>query len=528
MPSTTTTPYSTARILSTALPTWVPELEQERIASYDTYEDIYWNVPDSFKLVQRGRELKPLYIPKPMTIVDTTSYYYLKGLQITVPEVTGHDVVMKTLAPFLLREKFYSRFHVAKHSGVARGDFVLHLTADPNKQAGSRISLTSVDPRQFFPIYADDDVEKLEKVHLVEQFYSQDTQKVLLKKLTYEYVVVDGLRRVSRTEGIFEVQDWFDPNKAKMVQQLLNLELLPTAITRIPVYHFKNKEWQGEIYGRSELSGLERILAGINQSMADEELALALDGLGVYHTDAPRPTDDNGDEEDWEISPGKVLETPNGTIFKRVDGVGSVKPSQDHVAFLEGALHEASGTSDVAIGKIDVQTAQSGIALAIKFMPTLAKIEERDLAGTAMLANLFFDWRIMWLPAYEGINLPDLDIVPIIGEKLPTDRVATVTELNNLLDRNVISRQYYRQEMQKLGYEFPNDIEQQILDELKAIADASAVVVQTPTGDTGEDPSSTLPNNSKSNNAKSGKVNESKGTEANQDPRKQNSPPPAG
>src|SRR5260221_1745711 len=116
------TPYSTVRPLMQSLPNWVPELEQERIGAYDLYEGMYWNVPNSFKLAQRGRDIHPLYIPKPMTIVDTTSHYYLKGLEITVDAGAGRDATIKALAPFLLREQFYSRFHVAKHSGVARGD----------------------------------------------------------------------------------------------------------------------------------------------------------------------------------------------------------------------------------------------------------------------------------------------------------------------------------------------------------------------------------------------------------------------
>lgn len=504
-----------------SLATWIPEFDQERLAAYDVYENMYWNVPDAFKLVQRGQDAKPLYIPKPMTIVDATSHFFMKGLMLTVAEGSGKETTEKALLAFLARERFYSRFHVAKHSGVTRGDFIFHLTADPLKQPGSRISLTSVDPRCFFPVYSDDDLEKLEAVHLVEQFYSNDLQKVLLRKLTYTYEIIGGIRRVTRSEGTFELEDWFDEDKQKEIQQIIAPQLLPIQITRIPTYHFKNKEAQGEQFGSSELRGLERVIAGINQSMSDEEITLALDGLGIYHTDAPPPTDDNGDEQDWEISPGKVLETPTGSIFKRVEGVGSVKPFQDHVAYLEGALHEASGTSDVAIGKIDVATAASGIALAIKFMPTLAKIEERDMAGVEGLANLFFDWRTMWMPAYENVFLPDLEILPVLGDKLPADRVATLTELNNMKDRNVISRSYYRAQAEKLGYKFPDTIEEEILAEAAALAQASSVIVAAPVAP-GAIPGSTLPKNNRSNNRK--RTNESAGTEANQSPQQQQNP----
>ena len=63
------TPYSTVRTFSATLPSWVPPEDQERIQSYQTYEEIYWNHPETFKLVVRGTESKPIYVPSGRIIV---------------------------------------------------------------------------------------------------------------------------------------------------------------------------------------------------------------------------------------------------------------------------------------------------------------------------------------------------------------------------------------------------------------------------------------------------------------------------
>jgi hypothetical protein len=463
------TPYSTIMPLlgNQELQSWVPAEDVERISAYFKYDDIYWNMPETFKLQKRGDDSAPIYIPNPRTVVDTTAYYLLKGLQLTIENEEKHRPLRDALRTLLRREKFYSKFHVAKHAGVARGDFVFHITADPDAPDGEKISISSVLPHNYFPVRDPDDDTKIIKVHLADEFTNEQGRSVV-KRLTYEYVKVGKTRQVQRTEGIFEVKDWFDPKKSKQIQQTLKRELLPPQVTNIPVYHFPNMQWDGEHFGSSEIKGMERLFGAVNQTISDEEMALALEGLGVYATDAAGPVDDDGNDLDWEIAPARVMEVPAGSSFKRVEGVGSVKPMLDHIGYLDEKLFEATGTSDVARGKVDVQTAESGIALAIKFIPQLAKTEERDVQGVETLYLMFQDWKF-WHDAYENEDFGDVDIIPILGEKLPLNRTSILNELNNMLDRKVISKKFYRQVMAaKLDYEFPDDIEQQILDEQKA------------------------------------------------------------
>lgn len=469
------TPYSTLRGLSKAnqVPSWIPDEERLRVDSYGKYEEIYWNDPTQFALrVLEGEA--PIYIPNARTIVDTTSHYLLKGLTVTADE--KDTTLNQALTAFLDRELFYSRFHVAKHKGVSIGDFVFHMTANPKKAAGSRISLNSVDAGSVFPIYDDDVPDKLIGCHIVDIFVKpieeDPLQEEFIRKLTYRLVENGESRRVSREEAIWKMSPkWYGPEPEK-VKDILPLGFLDDRITSIPVYWFKNIDWDGWPYGASEIKGFETILRGISQGSTDVQGALSLEGLGVYATDGGRPVDDQGVETDWEVSPGRVMEVPQGSYFRRVEGVSSITPMSDQFNYLESKLREAGGLSDVALGRIDVQTAQSGIALAIKFLPTLAKIDERDTAGVGKLKQLFFDWKI-WHQVFEGKTLAG-DVHVEIGEKLPEDRTAKINELNNMLDRRVISIQYYRDAMKKLGYEFPDNIQQQIDDEAKKAAEQAA------------------------------------------------------
>ncbi len=522
MPAAEFTPWSTLRGFFGTKTAWIPEEEQDRIASYEKYDEFYWNDQRQFAIrVLEGEE--PIYIPNARTIVDTTSHYLLKGLTVSSGSTEDNSALNTALKAFLDRELFYSRFHTAKHSGVAKGDFVFHLTANPNKAEGTRLSLNSVDPAMVFPIWHEDIPDKMIGCHVVDIYYlPDDPQKQRIRKLTYRLEEEGETRRISREEGIYElVPKWYGP-KPELLKQTLPFGYLNPEITSIPIYWFKNITWDGWNYGSSELKGFESLIRSVSQNSTDVNGALSLEGLGVYATDGGRPVDEAGVETDWEVAPGKVMEVPAGSYFRRVEGVSSITPATDQIGYIESKLREAGGLSDVALGRVDVQTAQSGIALAIKFLPTLAKIEERDTAGIGRLKQLFFDWKI-WHKLFEGEDLAG-EVVVEIGDKLPQNRTERVNELNNMIDRKVISRQYYRAEMKKLGYEFPENMAEEIAKELEADAELAAKMappalapnaVAAATGNKPPPANGGMAEKAAANQSNNkNKVNESKGTEA--------------
>lgn len=506
--------------------TWIPDEDKERILSYLKYDEIYWNDPSQYALRVLEDE-QPLYIPKARKIVDTTSHYLLKGLTLECDDQTTKEA----LDVLLKRERFMSTWETEKQSGIARGDWVYHMTADPNKEQGSRISLEPVHPGNVFPIWDPEDPDAMIGVHLAKVWDNpDDPNKLFMRRLTYRKVVDKlGLNKgISREEVIFEIDSNLWGPKATVFKQTLPLGMLDARITSLPVYWFKNRAWSGQDYGSSELRGLEQIAATISQGSTDVSASLSLEGLGVYATDGGRPVVENPDgtlsEGEWEVAPGKVMEVPQGGYFRRVEGVGSVTPATDQLAYLESKMYEAAGLSDVALGTVDAQVAQSGIALAIRFSPTLAQMETRDKHGIDKLTQMFYDWKT-WHAIFEQQLLTG-DIVPTIGDKLPIDRIARVNELNNMFDRGLIPGTYYREEMTKIGYKFPDDIEAQLEKEAKKKVEAAraAFLATAPNGagngdntDSSEDGTSkdgnTLPDSgNNSNNAK--KPNESSGTEA--------------
>lgn len=532
---------------------WLPPQERARAQSYEKYDQVYWNDFNQYAIRYLEGEF-PVYIPNARTVVDTTSHYLLKGLGINAKEPEKNSELASALADFLKREEFYSTLHSAKHRGVVRGDFCLHMTADPDKPAGKRISLNAVHPSKVILDRDPDNANRIIRAHLVERVpHPSKDGEWAIKELVYWYegeepdldienyeefpsgstedVDEDSLEthRVLRQERLWDsTKPWWDKEDRELIAVTLDTEPLPDPIDQIPVYWFANLPWDNGPYGFSELRGFERTFQSISQVTTDQGTSLSLEGLGVYATDGGRPVDNQGQEQEWQIGPGKVMETPSGAYFRRVEGIGSVKPNIDHIEYLESKIREAQGLSDVALGRVDVQTASSGIALAIKFMPTLAKLDERDKHGVDRLTQLFYDWK-NWHKAYEDQELAG-DVEVTIGDKLPTDRTGRINELNNMLDRGVISKKYYRAEMQKLGYEFPDDIESQIDEEEQKEAEKKALaappglvdnaagaakgdIPPPPGNQPGQVAQKQNPVN-RSNNSK--KPNESGGTEADQ------------
>jgi hypothetical protein len=459
------TPYSTVRNLMGTLPTWIPDqLDQERILSYQVYEQIYWGVPETFKIVARGTEDKPIYVPTGRIIVDTTHRYVASGFDFSVDLRTGGDssqsadaqAVTLAMEDLWTRERFRSKFNGNKRYGLIRGDWAWHIVADDTKLPGSRISIYPLDPASYFPIWDEDDLDKIVGCHIVDTVQVGNDQ--FIKRLTYRKTETGS---ITSEESLFKVDDWFGP-EAKVQQVLKPLTELPPTITALPVYHIKNFEEPANPFGSSELRGLERIIASVNQTISDEELTLALEGLGVYATDAPPPVDENDQETTWQLGPGRVVEHPAGSKFERITGVGSVKPSQDHLAFLLAMIHEASGTPDVARGKVDVKVAESGISLMLQMAPMLAKVDEKDQLVKDVHDQMFFDLVNGWFPGYESTSFGDARVRARVGDKLPVDRAARFKELNDMLDKGVISSDFYRSEATKLGYKFPDTMVNEI------------------------------------------------------------------
>lgn len=461
------TPYSTVSGFSAALPAWVPAEEGERINSYQTYEEIYWNHPETFKLMLRGQDTHPVYIPSGRTIVDTICRFFGRKFGV-VYEGTDAETAKVAMENLFIRERFRSKLASAKKYGVIRGDWVFHVTGDLLKEQGSRLSIHVVDPASYFPVFDDAVPDRIVKVHLAEEFVNANGDN-RVRRQTYEKTP-EG---IYSSLSIFEIDKWAEGD-ATAEEVIIPRTLLPAAITTIPVYHVRNMPEDGNPYGSSEMRGLERLMSSINQSMSDEDLALAMEGLGVYKTSNGAPVDDEGNEAPWVIGPGRVVEDDS---FERVPGINSVAPFGDHVKMLDKFMKEASGTPDVAIGNVDVQAAESGIALTLQMSPIIARAEDKDQEIREVLSHMFYDLK-SWFAAYEQTAFFDCIMTPTFGDPLPVNVKAEVDLVVTMMMTTppLMSATTGRERLAKIGIQFSED-------ELNRIAQEKALTAQaTATG----------------------------------------------
>lgn len=449
------TPYSTVAAFGMLQPSWVPELDRDRLAAYTTYEQIYWTQPETFKLVVRGTEDKPIYLPSGRIICDTMNRFMCKGLDVVVEPLEGgtpgteQAEVKAFLDRFLRREAFRTEFSSAKLYGIIRGDWVFHVYADPNKPEGSRVSVKAIDPASWFPVYDDADPDKLIKVHIAEEFVLGDD--VVIRRQTYE-----------RTESgqIVSSLGLYDPEpdawlEGRPLQVLIQPTLLDARITAFPVYAIKNFVQPQNPFGSSEMRGLERVMAGMNQAMSDEDLTLAMDGLGVYATSESGPVNEAGQDVPWIIGPGRVIENVPED-FRRVNGTSNVGPYQDHLNALWSFMKMATGAGDAAVGSVDVAVAESGIALRLQMGPILARAADKEAHAVDVLNQMFYDL-MQWFAVYEGINSASSVVSAVFGDPLPENKEKAVEMILSMVAAKIMSTATARKHLAKFGYVFGQD-----------------------------------------------------------------------
>lgn len=476
---------SASQILGGETPTWVNPKDGARIASYNLYDAMYKNAPATFQLMLRGAGDIPIYLPTTKKIIDSLSRYVGRDFGFNcVPvldvgadqaaEETAQEgsVVLEAIkwyGDFFKRETLQSKFNAGKREFLRHGDWFWFIYADPNKPEGSRVSMRTLDPGMVFPLYDDVDYDKVVGYDLIEQIRREDEdvikrQRYMSNKHPDHPSFGNPEASVQYFTDILEMDGWEDPEERKVLEVLVPQTELPN-ITALPIYHIANNAESNEFWGTSELAGLERAIVAINQATNDEDLALAMAGLGMYKSSSGGPVDANGNEIDWELGPGKVIEDET---FDRVSGVSSLQPSLDHIAMLSKAIQEATGVTPTVLGDVDTTVAESGIALELRMSPTLDAARDKNSVIKDRWDQILYDLK-SWFATYEGKSFEGVDVVTVFGAMLPKNRAKDIEELKQLLELGLISKRYFREKLaDEHGYDFPEDIEDQIAEEKAA------------------------------------------------------------
>lgn len=453
--------------------------DQERIQAYDLYENLWINSTVALKLVLRGDDQAAMLVPSGKKIIETTHRFLANNFQFFV-DAGGNEGIRELVdtwfQTFWKREAIQAKFTSNKRWGLVRGDACFYVYAKEQKAPGDRICIRELDPRQYFEIEDPYDSDSIIGCHIVEKiqdFREPDKpDKRIARRRTFRKVFdeIGTVVGISSELTHWEIGKWDDRdpvNAGKMERvsypdQDEEAFMLPDAITSLPVYKWRNSPPQNSTWGRSQLTGLETLFYGINQSLSDEDATIVFQGLGMYVTTSGPPRDPNtGEVTDWNIGPKQIIEINQDQKFERVTGVSDVSPFGEHIDRMEKSAMEASGTPEIALGRVDVSIAESGIALQMQLMPLLAQNEEKELEIITVDDQLLHDIARMWLPAYEPEYFPsfedmqEITVVALFDDPMPINRDAKVQELVLLDSSNLILKTMTIQELRNLGYKYP-------------------------------------------------------------------------
>jgi len=453
-------------------------LDQRRIGAYDLYENMYINSTQTLKIVLRGDDSHPILMPSGKKIIEATNRFLGIGFDFLVAPVGDagtQELLNQWWGDFFKREAMRAKFASNKRWGLVRGDAAFYIYADGGKSPTQRISIAELDPRQLFEI--EDSNGSVVGVHIVDtiqDFREPDKpDKKIARRRTFRkaYDELGAPLGITMELKHFEIGKW-DDRSASLAEKMepvaypdFDVEpfALPPTITQLPVYKWRNNPPQNSSWGHSQLTGLETLLYAINQSLTDEDATMVFQGLGMYVTSAAPPQDSEGNTTDWSIGPMQIIEIGQDQRFDRVTGVSDVSPYQNHMNFIdEKGLSEASGTPAVAIGRVDVAVAESGISLQLQLMPLLAQNAEKEQELIVVLDQMFHDITTMWLPAYEPELFPDpavmatMSVVAVFDDPMPKNRDAQVQETLLLVTSNLILTSMAVAKLRSLGWEYPS------------------------------------------------------------------------
>ena len=460
----------------------VSDMDKSRLQSYDLYEDLYNNSHNSLKIVLRGEDALPIYVPSGRKIVNSTSRFLAKDMDYYIEPETKDGVELdeptrayleKYLTNWYKREGVRLKFASNKRWGLVRADAVFMLTGDPNKPQGERISLHEIDPRQVFEIDDPEQAGRIQGYYLIEtvpDFREKDQKKsgkVICKRSKWIREKNDNgeyTGKVLHDVTHWEIGKWDDRvldvddlERVPYADGDLEEDYLPDEISQPPIYVWSTDPPPNSTWGTSLLSGLETLIFSLNQSLTDEDLTLIMRGLGMYVTNAAAPLNpDTGEIMDWNVGPGQVIEISENQEFTNVSGVDSVAPYQEHMKFIdEKGLSESSGTPAIAIGRVDVAQAESGIALKLQMDPLLAANSERELGIYITMDRLHHDLVNMWIPAYEGVPTNGAIVSTVFGDPMPVNENQVIQDVVLLRTSNLILTEMAVDKLSEIGWKYP-------------------------------------------------------------------------
>jgi hypothetical protein len=473
-----------------------------RLKAYELYEDMYNNRPEHMRVIMRGEDEDSveIYLPSSKKCIEAVNRFlcvnYSYHIEPKVGSPDDQSAIDAALGNLFQKEHFYRKFNQLKRYMLLKGDACFHIVGKPWERDGKKIAIEELKPEHYFPI-EDLVTGELMGCHIVDIIRNPRSTpntkrfapEFLTRRQTYRREVDENntpTGRVTSELTLWEIGRWDDRIpflELAWVDTITEEFYMPEGITRVPVYHFANNPPPTSTFGMSELAGVESLITAINQAISDEDLTLITQGLGVYWTDASPPVDESGNITEWEIGPGAVVEIGAGGKFGRVSGISSVTPYLEHILAMDESMQQAIGVPDIAIGMVDVATAESGIALAFKLGPLLAKNAEKEIFILQVMDEMLDDIVMGWLPAMEGVTVDNVLVTSNVDDPMPKNQSQLLQDLLGIygtLETVLPVDWVFEQLNEIMGYNLTDaDFQQALKDQMREAINQALIQMKT-------------------------------------------------
>lgn len=339
-----------------------------------------------------------------------------------------------------------------ERNAISLGDGLYTVGVSNIKQ---RVRARVFDPGFYFPVLDDGNEDEYpRKVHLAWELETDNKQKRLLRRITWEIVEVEGLNRslpwndtttnltCLMSDGTWEL----DLGAPQTVEELTKSKVtwathtnsqgdevefkdVDLGVDFIPVVHIPNTVSLLNHYGRSSLSTVLQVLDDISNADTDLNNASSTTGtppvvLRGASMGATKPT--YGAGKVWEVSADGGLEVLDTS--KALDAL---------LKYIEALLQRLSVNARVpesVLGRVKIDGQLAGVTLALSFGPLGAMIKEMRLVREEKYPLLLkFVWRMALSAGWEGVPEEWFPTKIEFGAYLPQDQNAAVDIVSKLL-----------------------------------------------------------------------------------------------
>lgn len=254
----------------------------------------------------------------------------------------------------------------------------------------------------------------------------------------------------------------------------------------IPVVHLPNTIPEDGHWGESSLSLLMQLFDELAGTDRDSALASATTGspvMGIVNG-GDRTSSRRGEPQTRQIRPGMAIELSQGGNLITVDTSPQLAELRNKTAELQDRLSLNARMPAVALGTLDPTKAPSGFSIELSYGPMDPLMDSMHLARDHKYELLLK----MVQRSYLAGQHPDWS-GPVVQARLnwgtykPTDKAATLTMVQEAVDKGVMSLETGLKMLQQVG--FPLDDISEEIERIQARQFEKARALADATGDSG-------------------------------------------